>query len=444
MPNILLRGRTWYLKRRVPKRYASVEPRPVLWESLKTDSKSVALGKAERVWAGYIEGWEALLSGRDGEAEARFRAAQDLASMRGFSFLPAAQVAERPLQEVLARVESARAPNGQPDPVVAAGVLGGAEEPRLMLSELVARDETISAHDNRFKSAQQMRLWRNPRKRAVANLIAALGGDRPVVEVGAAEARQHKRWWQARIAEEGQSAQTVNKDFNYLAGMFARFYDDFDHPDPPRPYAGVSLKDRHAKLNRKGEVPIEYITERWLAPGAFDGLNEEARDILLISVETGCRQSEIHDLPAVAFQIEAPIPHILVKNEESDDPDERREVKNRHTARPVPLVGVALAAARRHPEGFPRYRGKRGYSGLLNKYLRTHDLVPKGVTAGGIRHTWESRMKAAGIPMDDRAELMGHSVSAARNREIYGDTMDLKTRRDRAASIAFTVPDHLA
>ena len=444
MPNIILRGRTWYLKRSVPKRYASVEPRPVLWESLKTDSKSVALGKAERVWAGYIDGWEARLAGRDGEAEARFRAAQDLAAMRGFLFLTAAQVAERPLQEVLARVESARTPDGVPDPVIAAGVLGGVEAPKLMLSELVARDEQISAHDNRFKSSQQMRVWRTPRKRAVANLIAALGGDRPVVEVGAAEARQHKRWWQARIAEEGQSAQTVNKDFNYLAGMFARFYDDIDHPDPPRPYAGVSLKDRHANVRRKDEVPVAYISERWLAPGAFDGLNDEARDILLISVETGCRQSEIYNLPASAFQLEAPIPHLLVRNEASDNPKERREVKNRHSIRPVPLVGLALAAARRHPEGFPRYRGTAGYSATVNKYLKAHDLVPEGVTAGGIRHTWESRLKAAGLPMDDRGELMGHSVSAVRNREAYGNDMDLEIRRDHVASIAFTVPDHLA
>ena len=47
--NLMLRGKTYYLKRRVPARYADVEPRPVIWESLKTDSKSIAQQKLERV-----------------------------------------------------------------------------------------------------------------------------------------------------------------------------------------------------------------------------------------------------------------------------------------------------------------------------------------------------------------------------------------------------------
>ncbi|SOH95634.1 hypothetical protein SAMN06273572_1143 [Monaibacterium marinum] len=444
MANLHLRGSTWHLKRRVPKRYAEVEPRAVIWESLSTDSRTVAVSKAERVWAGYISGWEALLAGHSEDAQVRFRAARDLADMRGFAFLPAATVAERSLQEVLARVEATRGPDGRSDPVAASGVLGGVNEPTLKLSELVARAEALSVHDNRFKSAEQMRLWRNPRVRAVRNRIAALGGDRRVVEIGAAEARLHRRWWQARIADEGQSSQTANKDFHYISGMLVRFYEDIDHADPPRPYMGVSIRDRHAKVQRKDEVPFAFITERWFALGAFNGLNDEARDILLIALETGCRQSEIHDLPASAFKLDAHVPHLCVRNEAAQDPDARREIKNRHSERDVPLVGVALAAARRHPDGFPRYRNKRSYSAIVNKYLKAHDLVPEGVTVGGLRHTWESRLKTAGLHTDDRGELMGHSVKALRGREHYGDEMDLERRRALAASIAFTVPEHLA
>jgi len=353
-------------------------------------------------------------------------------------------VAERSLQEVLARVEATRAPDGRPDPVIASGVLGGVNEPTLKLSELVEHAEALSVQDNRFKSAEQMRLWRTPRVRAVRNLIAALGGDKPVVEIGPVEARLHRRSWQARIADEGQSSQTANKDFHYISGMLARFYEDIDHADPPRPYAGVSIRDRHAKVQRKDEVPVAFITERWLAPGAFDRLNDEARDILLIALETGCRQSEIHDLPASAFQLDADVPHLRVRNEAAHDPDARREIKNRHSERDVPLVGVSLAAARRHPDGFPRYRNKRSYSAAVNKYLKANDLIPQGVTVGGLRHTWESRLKAAGLHTDDRGELMGHSVKALRGREHYGDEMDLERRQALAASIAFPVPEHLA
>ncbi|QCO55011.1 integrase [Pseudorhodobacter turbinis] len=443
MSKPILRGKTWYLKRRVPKRYAVVEPRSEIWESLKTDSYSVAMQKSAGVWNAYIEGWEARLAGRNGDAAERFRAAQQLAAMRGFQFLSVDKLETAPLEEILERVESAQRADGTPDEVVASAVLGTVEEPRLLLSGLIEHVETLAEHDNRYKNKEQMRLWRSPRQRAVNNLISAIGGDIAVASVGSAEARKHKKWWQARIAKEGQSADTANKDFNYMSGMLSRFYDDLDHEDPPRPYAGVSIKDRHAQPSQKREVPVAWITDKWFAPGALDGLNDEARDILLISVETGCRQNEIYNLPASAIRLDDPIPHLLIAHEASEDPDERREVKNLSSHREIPLVGVALAAAKRHPEGFPRYRNGSSYSAAVNKYMRKHELLPQGVTIGGTRHSWESRMKRAGYQTDDRGELMGHSLKGRRGRETYGDGMSLSDRLQVAQEVMLTVPDHL-
>ncbi|WP_417240557.1 DUF6538 domain-containing protein [Celeribacter halophilus] len=160
MSKPVLRGSTWYLKRRVPKRYASVEPRSVIWVSLKTDSYSVALQKSAGVWLSYIEGWEALLAGRDGNAAEKFRAAQQLATLRGFQFLSIDQVEQAPLEDVLRRVEATRGADGDPDEVVAAALLGAVEEPKLRLSGLVDHVEQLSAYDNRFKNSEQMRLWR--------------------------------------------------------------------------------------------------------------------------------------------------------------------------------------------------------------------------------------------------------------------------------------------
>ena len=444
MKGLILRSNIWTLKRRVPKRFAGVESRAVIWESLKTDSPSIAEQKAKQVWNAYLEAWEARLAGRDGDAEAQFRAAKNIADMRGFQFLVAEQVAQRPVEEIVARVEAIGEVNGTPDPVDASALLGGVDAPRFMLSELLDRVEEISRYDNRFKSAQQMRLWRSPRKRAIGNLIAALGADRPVEEITATEAHTFRKYWLKRLEAEGKDADTANKDFSNLSGMLKRYYEDLGVAYPPRPFAGISISDRHKKKARKKEVPVDWITERWFATGAFDGLNDEARDILLISVETGCRQSEIHDLPDTAFQLEADIPHLVIRNELDPETGARREIKNVHSTREVPLVGVALAAARRHPEGFPRYRDKRGYSALINKFLRHHDLVPEGVTAGGLRHTWEARLKKIGVQTDDRGELMGHSVAARRGREVYGDEMMLEARRDTIAEIALPVPDHLA
>ena len=444
MSRPVLRGKTWYLKRRVPKRYVAVEPREVIWDSLKTDSFTIAMQKSVSVWSAYIEGWEARLAGRNGDAEEKFRSAQHLARVRGFQFLSVEKVQALPLEELLLRLEASRGPDGLPDVEAASALLGTVELPKLRISDLVTHTEELAANDNRFKNSEQMRLWRSPRARAVANLIAALGNDVAVADIGSVEALTHKKWWKARIAREGQSSETANKEFNYLAGMLARFYEDLQHQDPPRPYAEVNIRDRHAKPTRKREVPIPYIIDKWFAPGALDGLNDEARDVLLISIETGCRQSEVFNLPSAAICLDGPIPHILVANEGSNDPNERREIKNLSSDRTIPLVGVALAAAKRHPEGFPRYRNKSGYSNLVNKYLRNNDLLPEGVTIGGIRHTWESRLKQAGYDTDDRGELMGHSLKRLRGREIYGDSMSLPDRLLIAKKVMLPVPAHLS
>ncbi|SDX44381.1 DUF6538 domain-containing protein [Celeribacter indicus] len=443
MSKPVLRGMTWYLKRRVPKRYETVEPRSVVWASLKTDSYSIALQKSAGVWASYIEGWEALLAGRDGNANEKFRAAQQLAAIRGFQFLSVDQVEQLPLEDILRRVEATRGADGAPDEVAAAALLGVVEEPKLRLSDLVDHVEQLPAYDNRFKSSEQMRLWRSPRLRAVKNLIKAVGKDLAVVDVTGSEARKHKRWWQARRAQEGQSAETANKDFANMAGMLARFYEELEYEDPPRPYARISIRDRHQEPEQKREVPVDWIVEHWFAPDALSGLNDEARDILLISIETGCRQNEIYNLPASAIRLEGPIPHLHIAHEESENPEERREVKNLPSHREVPLVGVALAAAKRHPEGFPRYRNKSSYSASVNKYLRNNGLLPEGVTIGGTRHSWEGRMKRAGYEMDDRGELMGHSLRSRRGREVYGDGMTLSDRLQIAQEIMLPVPAHL-
>lgn len=440
MAGITKRNGTWHLRMRVPRRYGRVEPRKEVHRSLRTDSEREARVRLPAVEAAVLAELDARLTmGQSQQPGDVFSAAVALAATRGVSYRMADDLTSGPLEEILARLDTLKPTDTKQ---MARALLGGVEAPQLMLSGLVEEVERISAHDNRYKSDTQMRLWRNPRTRAVRNLMAALGGDRPVLSLEAADARRHKAWWQKRIEREGQTAETAKKDFSNMSSMLAHYHESLDIAEPPRPYLGVTIRDRHAVKGRKLEIPVEWIVEKWFAPGAFDGLNDEARDILLISVETGCRQTEIHDLPSDAIVLDAPIPHLRISFE---DGEEKREIKNTSSVRLVPLVGVALAAAQRHPNGFPRYRHKRGYSALVNGYLRNHDLMPSPEhTVGGTRHTWESRLKAALVPSDDRGEMMGHSVASARNRELYGNEMPLARKLELAHTVVLQVPCHLA
>ena len=290
----------------------------------------------------------------------------------------------------------------RPTPDIVAAVLGGVERPTVMLSQLVEMVENLSETENSYKNATQMRLWRNPRKRAVANLMKArrergLDPDKPVLDINHQDALIHRRYWKKKIAGKGLDVDTANKDFANMAGMLKRYYESLEDRDedpnaepPPRPYAGISLTDRHKEVKRKPEFSTKWIEEKILAPGALDDLNDEAADITIIEAETGCRQSEIYNLPPGDIHLDHPIPHFLVRNVEPDDDGgtEGREIKNKHSKRPVPLGGISLAAMRRHPVGFPRYRGTVGPSALVNDYFRKHGLFPSPEhTIGGLRHS---------------------------------------------------------
>ncbi len=440
MAGLIKRANTWHLRMRVPNRFLSVVEQKEIHRSLGTDSERRARKLLPDVEERIITELEAMKiqKERPDEADA-YRAAQKIAQARGFVYRPLSDLVEAPLEELLKRTEAAIADQSGESTKT---LLGALEHPRLRLSGLVDEVERLAAHDNRYKSENQMRLWRNPRNRAVANLMAAHGGqDILVAEIDHAAALRHKAWWMTKITAENLSMESANKDFANMAGMLRRYYEAIAQPNPPEPYHRVKLKDRHKGEPRKLQIPVEWITEKWFAPGAFDGTNDQARDILLISIETGCRQSEIHDLPPRAIVLDHPIPHLCV---DFEDGDNRREIKNTSSKRHVPLVGVALAAAKRHPGGFPRYRGKSTYSATMNKYLRGKGLLPSPEhTIGGVRHTWESRMEAETDRMDFRGEMMGHSVKKIRQRPVYGDSSPLGKRKALALAIMLSVPEHL-
>lgn len=58
-----LRDRVYYFRKRVPRRYASVETRSIINQCLWTDSLEIAERKAPEVWGRMIDAWESKLRG---------------------------------------------------------------------------------------------------------------------------------------------------------------------------------------------------------------------------------------------------------------------------------------------------------------------------------------------------------------------------------------------
>lgn len=411
---LLRRGSAFHLRRRVPLRFKEVEPRLHICISLHTDSETKAREKAAVVWSEMIDGWEAKLDGATSEGAARLAAAKHLAGRLGRTYYPAEQVAKLPLEELLQRIEATVNRKGEVEEVVAEALLGAVPVPQMTVTD--ALDEFWKTEAIRFrgKSEDQIRRARNPRIKAVANFVKAVG-EKPYLEVTTSDLQAFKRWWKDRIIAEGLSHDSANKDFVYLTSTLRAVALDAGVIDKVQwTTRGLALPKEDTKA--RAPFTAAWISEKLLAPAALDGLNGEARAILLGMVNTGYRPSEAAGLTRDQIRLDANVPHLRIE-------PVGRTLKTSASRRVIPLMGVSLEAFRAYPDGFPRYANSPSLTDTINKYLRENGLLEtEDHTLYGLRHSFEDRMLAAGIDERIRRDIMGHSL----RRERYGEGASLE------------------
>lgn len=395
----------------MPLRYRRVEAREMIQISLHTDSESVAESKAPVAWGHLIEGWEARMAGDDRDAERRFEAARNLAAARGFRYLPAADVAQQSREELLARVAAVPMRDGKQDAKEAVALLGGAQSPQITVSRALSLYWTLAADRARGKSEDQMRRWKNPRIKAVKNFIAVVG-DKPLAEITGDDMLDFRNWWIERMDSEDLTPNSANKDLIHL-GDVLKTANKMKRLGLVLPLSDLSFKEGEAK--QRPPFSVAWIRDRLLAPGALDGLNLEARCIVLGMVNTGYRPSEGACLTAAQIRLDHKVPHISIE-------PVGRQLKSAYARRVIPLAGVSLEAFRQCPNGFPRYADNPSLSATVNKFLRENGLMESpGHSLYSLRHSFEDRMLAAGIDDRIRRDLFGHRLT----RERYGKGADL-------------------
>lgn len=125
----------------------------------------------------------------------------------------------------------------------------------------------------------------------------------------------------------------------------------------------------------------------------------------LVLINSGQRPSEVLSCPFEDFCLDAPIPFIRVA-------PNGRELKQRHTAREIQLLGVSLAAAMRIAKrgGIHRYPHKAtSWLNLVNKYLMVNNLRETPAhSVYSLRHYVEDALLAVGLDDRARADILGH------------------------------------
>ncbi|ABD54914.1 DUF6538 domain-containing protein [Jannaschia sp. CCS1] len=420
---IAKRGRLYHLRRRVPRRYCGVEPRETVWISLHTDSETVAMSKADRAWSQMIEAWEARLAGNSDDAEARYEAARDLARVRGFRYLDVGAVAKLPVEDVVERVEAIPATMDQLDAIEGAALLGAAPEPCTTVTKTLELYWTLAREKTFGKSEDQLRRWEAPRKKAIKNFVAIVG-DKDIANITRDDMLDFRQHWLDRIEAGEVTANSANKDLIHL-GDVLKTVNTMKRLGLMLPLGELSFKQGEART--RPPFSEDWITTRLLAPGALDGLNDQARGILLGMVNTGYRPSEGAALTADTIRLDCDVPHISI---EADG----RQLKSHFARRVIPLAGASLEAFKQFPDGFPRYRNSASLSAVVNKFLRTNGLLetPRH-SFYSLRHSFEDRMLAAGIDDRIRRDLFGHRL----DRERYGKGASLEHVAELVGRVAF-------
>ena len=420
-------GRFIY-RRRVPKSLEDADDRaPFVRLALKTSDERVARAKRDVLEEADDLFWAQLTMRSDAEkARARYQVAVRRAEALGYAYKTAADIAKLPLDDILARVEAAQQ-KSQSEQVVDA-VLGVVAKPTVKISAAAKTyfGEIVQNQISR-KSPQQRNHWLTERKASFNCLIEQIG-DKDINSVSREDALGFYRYLNKTVGAKERTASWGNHQLGRVRKFFNEYFIYIGVAGYNNPFAGLSFKD--FTISRP-PFSVEWIRQKILAPGALSGLNEEARHILLTLIDTGARMGEICNLTAENIHLDSDYPHIEIKPRL--DPNNPREIKTRSSIRSIPLIGLALAAVSKHPDGFFRYRDKETtLSNTLNKFFRQNHLfeTDKHVIYS-FRHAFEDRMKVANLDSELRRALMGHTI----DRPKYGSGGSMKWKWEQLKKI---------
>jgi len=448
----------WYYQRRVPGRFSHVDARKRIRYSLNTKSIDVARMRRDALAEADEAYWTALTieaAERGGVSNAthkaeqhRFRAAKARALAYGFSYKPAANLAQETstddrVERLLARIDELEGnsdSDGVPPKGMTEALLGGAPvptAPKVTVSEAFnIYVEKIAFSETRNKSEKQIYSWKKTKTTSV-NYFVDVCGDVDMEEITRDMANSYRAWWMERMMPGDEHLRpakpnTANRHIGNMRKLYTDYFTFIGQEDRLNPFRKMFFKG-----DQETNVPSfedKWVREKILTLNQFDDLNDELRLMIYVLIETGARTSEICNLLPENIHLETEVPYIAIRPAD-------REIKAQASNRDIPLVGVALEAMKHAPNGFPRYRDKGELvSANLMKAFRQRDLFPSTEhVIYSFRHAFEDRMLEAGIDHDMRYYLMGHK----NDRPAYGQKGKMEFRRDLLLRIKHPYPSGL-
>lgn len=405
-------------------------------KSLKTKDVNLAIVRCEHLNKVVEDDWARISAyGKSNEGDIVYKLAVKRAQALNLKYLTNEQLLkEDKFDEVVNRISYLEDNNVSPKSITADTVMGTIELPNHTLNyALDIFFDVISSQDQHQKSDDQIRVWKNPKKRAVQNFIN-LNGDIDMTSITRKNAVALYNWWMDRIngvkgiKSKVTKPSTAKKDFTHLITLYDeyfRYMGDFDRMNPFR-----NLTFKNMDNDTGVPFPTHIIGDMFLSK-KFLKLNFEARMIFFAFADTGCRPSELCGLDAENIHVNAPVPYIEIKDKA------KRKLKTNSSNRIIPLVGTALEAFKQFPRGFKKYKlNETSLSQVVNKFLKKNEfkITPKH-SFYSLRHSIIDRMEEEGIEEEFRHRILGHALKKQKYGE--GGSLEFKQKMLKRIELKF-------
>lgn len=265
-------------------------------------------------------------------------------------------------------------------------------------------------------------------KAEFVRFLSVIGGDKPLGDITKSDCRQYKETLLKSIGPA-----TINKHLHSLAHFFTWASGQGFAQEDYNPVKGLLIHKRIARQERQARKPFtdaqlalilghpEFRKQR-------EGKHPERYWLVLCLLLSGARREEIAQLQTVDIGDESGVAFFNITNE-----GEQQSLKNIGSKRRIPLHAdlvrlgfltyVAQMRKAKQPRLFPQLRkGENGYGDAVGKWfarlLRHHlQITDPALVLHSRRHTFITRLIAAGVPQDIREVLVGHA-----SETVHGQT----------------------
>ena len=269
-------------------------------------------------------------------------------------------------------------------------------------------------------------------RRAWAALLAVTG-DKAVKDLS----RDDVRSYIDKTLAGGSATTTVRRLLGAMRAVFTTWRVEKDKTQA-NPFEGIAIanegKDKKARTPYSAADLSKLYAECRKA-------NDAGRWLIALCADTGARIAEVAGLAMADIHLSDPVPYIDIK------PHPWRSLKNKESARKVPLVGAALWAAQRIMEtaqqgqrfAFPQYTSQTECKATHASNTLVAWIKRRGIdhVIHELRHTMADRLREVQCPREIRFAIDGHATGAV--GDDYGTGYGLRVKAEWLRKVALIV-----